>query len=120
LNERLMSKSEKTSSRLASKAGKVLGSDRASKTAKSLAGSALTQAPNRKPKSPSSKTASSTARHASKTLAGSTLTQQVSTRRDADGRSVRVVLSPISSGSLSRDRVSKVVARVLNDPKRKR
>lgn len=39
-----MAKNEKTSKRIASKAGKTLRSPRASQTAKSLAGSALTQA----------------------------------------------------------------------------
>lgn len=45
-----MAKNEKTSTRMASVAGKVLGSRRASKAAKSLAASALTQAPNRRKK----------------------------------------------------------------------
>jgi len=42
-----MAKNEKTSSRVASIAGKTLSNPKASKTAKTLAGSALTQAPDK-------------------------------------------------------------------------
>ncbi len=43
-----MARNEKTSKRVASKASKILRSKKASKDAKSVAGSALTQAPDRK------------------------------------------------------------------------
>lgn len=47
----MMAKSEKTSSKVASKASKLLANPKTSKTVKSVAASALTQAPNRpKPK----------------------------------------------------------------------
>lgn len=43
-----MSKDERTSKKIASKAAKTLRDPKASKEAKSIAGSALTQAPNKK------------------------------------------------------------------------
>jgi hypothetical protein len=43
-----MARNEKTSARVATEASKILRSKRASKIAKSVAGSALTQAPDRK------------------------------------------------------------------------
>ena len=43
-----MARSERTSAKVASKAAKVLSNPASSKTAKSIAGSALTQAPNKK------------------------------------------------------------------------
>lgn len=43
-----MSRNEKTSRKVASKAAKILSNPRSSKAAKSVAGSALTQAPDRK------------------------------------------------------------------------
>jgi|GEM_PF-1307235 len=43
-----MSKSEKTSKAVASKAAKILSNPKSSKAAKSVAGSALTQRPNKK------------------------------------------------------------------------
>lgn len=43
-----MARNEKTSKRVASKAGKLLRSRKSSKAAKSVAGSALTQAPDKK------------------------------------------------------------------------
>ena len=45
-----MAKNEKTSRRVASKAGQLLRSKKTSKKVKSVAGSALTQAPDRKRK----------------------------------------------------------------------
>ena len=47
----LESKGEETSDKVASTAGKILQDPQASKAAKSLAGSALTQAPDKKKKS---------------------------------------------------------------------
>lgn len=47
-----MSKNEKSSPSLASLAGKVLNQPSATKAARSLAGSVLTQAPDRKPSAP--------------------------------------------------------------------
>lgn len=44
----IMAKNEKTSKRVASKASKILRNPKSSKTAKSVAGSALTQAPDKK------------------------------------------------------------------------
>ncbi len=46
-----MAKNEKTSKRVASKAGKLLGKKNIPKNVKSVAGSALTQAPDRRKKS---------------------------------------------------------------------
>lgn len=43
-----MAKNEKTSKSVASKAAKILSNPKSSKAAKSVAGSALTQAPDRK------------------------------------------------------------------------
>ena len=43
-----MARNEKTSKSVASKASKILRNPKSSKAAKSVAGSALTQAPNRK------------------------------------------------------------------------
>lgn len=43
-----MAKSEKTSPKVASKAGKILANPKSSKAAKSVAASALTQAANKK------------------------------------------------------------------------
>ena len=43
-----MGKNEKTSKKVASKASKILRNPKSSKAAKSVAGSALTQAPDRK------------------------------------------------------------------------
>lgn len=45
---RAMAKNEQTSPKVASKAGKQLSSPKTSKAGKSVAGSALTQAPNKK------------------------------------------------------------------------
>ena len=45
-----MAKNEKTSPSVASKAGKILSNPKSSKAAKSVAGSALTQAPDKKKK----------------------------------------------------------------------
>ena len=45
-----MAKNEKTSAKVASKAAKQLNNPHTSKSGKSVAGSALTQAPNRKKK----------------------------------------------------------------------
>lgn len=45
-----MAKNEKTSKEVASKASKLLRSKKSSKTVKSVAGSALTQAPDKKKK----------------------------------------------------------------------
>lgn len=45
-----MAKNEKTSASVASKAGKILSNPKSSKAAKSVAGSALTQAPDKKKK----------------------------------------------------------------------
>lgn len=57
-----MAKNEKTSKSVASKAAKILRDPKASKAAKSVAGSALTQAPDKskgpKKSSPSKKSAS--------------------------------------------------------------
>ena len=43
-----MARNERTSKRVASKAGKLLGKSRTSKTVKSVAASALTQAPDKR------------------------------------------------------------------------
>ena len=43
-----MARNEKTSKKVASKAAKILSNPKSSKAAKSVAGSALTQAPNKK------------------------------------------------------------------------
>lgn len=48
-----------------------------------------------------------------KTAASSALSQRVSTRREKDGKPVRVVLAPISSGSLKREEVSRAVNKIL-------
>lgn len=77
-----MAKNEKTSGRVASKASDILRSPSASKTAKSIAGSALSQAGTSK--STSSKVATTAAKaldsgrssKATKTIAGSVLTQK--------------------------------------------
>jgi len=45
-----MARNEKTSKKVASKASKLLSSKKTSKTVKSVAASALTQAPNKKKK----------------------------------------------------------------------
>jgi hypothetical protein len=50
-----MAKNEKTSKRVATKASKILRSKKASAMAKSVAGSALTQAPDHAPKRTASK-----------------------------------------------------------------
>ena len=77
-----MAKNEKTSGRVASKASDILRSPTASKTAKSIAGSALSQAGTNK--STSAKVASTAAKaldsghtgKATKAVAGSVLTQK--------------------------------------------
>ena len=99
-------RSKQTSGKLASKAGKALASKSSGKTVRRLAGSVLTQ---REDKRTSKSTKSS---------AGSALTQHVSTRRTDAGKSERRVLTPISSGSLDRTRVAKVVAHVLSAKKK--
>lgn len=86
-----MAKNEKTSKGIASKASGLLRSRRTSATTKSVAGSALTQSPNRKPvsrRAQNEKTSSPVASKASKLLrsprttarvksvAGSALTQR--------------------------------------------
>lgn len=112
---------KETSTKVASKAGKTLADGRANKSTKSLAGSALTQRPD---KSRTGNVLMQSKKETAKTTrkmgsaAASALTQHVSTRRTADGRMVRVVLTPISSGSLKRDRVEAVVARVLSHRKK--
>lgn len=108
-----------SSARVAKTAAAVLAGNRSSKNAKSLAASVLTQRPSGTKKAASSGSAKGSVRTVTKSLAGSALAQHVSTRRTADGRSVRVVLTPISSGSLTRERVSKAVARVLTNPKKR-
>ena len=45
---------------------------------------------------------------------GKSKVQHVSTRRTSDGSAVRVVLTPISSGSLKRDSVERAVSKVLD------
>lgn len=50
-----MARNERTSKRVASKAGRLLGKKSTSKPVKSVAGSALTQAPDRKRKKPKKK-----------------------------------------------------------------
>jgi hypothetical protein len=45
-----MAKNEKTSKKVASNAGKILGDSKSTKTQKSVAGSALTQRPDKKKK----------------------------------------------------------------------
>ena len=49
-----VAKNEKTSKRVASKAGKLLSTSKTKKNMKSVAASALTQAPDKKPKKKSS------------------------------------------------------------------
>ena len=56
--------------------------------------------------------------HTVKSVAGSALTQHVSARRTADGKMVRVILAPISSGSLKRERVDLAVSKVLASRKK--
>lgn len=102
------SSKKRTSAKVAKRAGKTLADGKSSKAARSLAGSVLTQAPSKRGKPSSARTTTSAGRAAS-----SALTQHVSTRRTAAGKSVRVVLKPIKTGSLTRDRVDKVVVRVL-------
>jgi hypothetical protein len=50
--------------------------------------------------------------------AGVALTQHVTTRRNAEGKSVRVVLTPYRGGALRRDRVEAVVLDVLRSKKK--
>lgn len=99
--------------------------------AKSVAGSTLTQAAVRKKSaagfwikvkkgvtSSSVKAKGTKAGHAVKSVAGSALTQHVGVRRTADGKMVRIVLAPIKSGSLKRDRVDLAVSKVLASRKK--
>lgn len=110
---------KKTSSGVARKAGAVLADSRARPATRSLAGSVLTQKPG-KPKTSAATPKRGAPKSSAKSLAGSVLTQHVSTRRTADGRTLRVVLKPISSGTLAPRRVEKAVSRVLTARKSKK
>lgn len=133
---------EKTGSRAASAASKVLRSSSAPKSAKSAAGSTLSQAKSAKVTSSaaataaaktlrnpastkSAKAASGSALtqkppaagrykdfYAKKSLAGSVLSQQVSTRKTANGKLVRVVLTQVDTGRLSRSNVVRLLEKV--------
>lgn len=137
---------EKTGPRAASAASKVLRSPSAPKSAKSAAGSALSQAKSAKVTSPaaakaaaktlrnptsskSAKAASASAltqkppaagrlkdSHVKRSLAGSVLSQQVSTRKTANGKLVRVVLTQIDTGRLSRSNVVRMLEKVSAKP----
>jgi|GEM_PF-565334 len=110
---------KKTSPGVARKAGALLADSRARPATRSLAGSVLTQKPG-KPKTSAAPPKRGASKTSAKSLAGSALTQHVSTRRTSDGRTLRVVLKPISSGTLTPRRVEQAVSRVLTDRKSKK
>src|SRR5687768_221039 len=81
-----------TSDKAAKRAGTVLRDGKSGATARSMAGSVLTQRPDTRKKAPA-KAAKKTAKKTS-SAAGSALIQHVATRRTVDGKLVRVVLAP--------------------------
>lgn len=122
-----------TSSKVATRASSVLRDTESGSAARSMAGSVLTQrrdaktAPSKSsPKPKPSRSAKKAGKKAVKkavkkeeSVAGAALTQHVATRRTADGKPVRVVLTPYRGGSLRRDRVESVVSTVLARHKKK-
>lgn len=110
---------KQTSSGLAKKAGAVLADPRTRPATRALAGSVLTQRSGKSKATPGA-SKSGTTKSSAKSLAGSALTQHVSTRRAADGQTTRVVLKPISSGTLVPRRVEQAVSRVLTGRKAKK
>lgn len=110
-----MSKSEKTSRGVAHKAAKVLSNPTSSKTAKTLAGSALAQSGTKK--QTSSRVASTAARildnskssKTSKSLAGSVLTQR--------GSNFPVKSFPIHGSTLTKSERVAAVRKVSSTPR---
>jgi hypothetical protein len=76
-----------------------------------VAGSALTQRPDTLKKESAKVAKKTTKKKASEASPASA--QQVAIRRTAEGKLVRVVLTPYRGGSLRRDRVESVVSSVL-------
>lgn len=109
-----------TSAKVAKPASSVLRDGKSGSAPRSVAGSVLTQRTAAKGATTSSPK-SATGKTAKKATSGaaSAPTQHVATRRTADGKPVRVVLTPYRGGSLRRDHVESVVSTVLAKHKKK-